>query len=63
MARMMRMVLEGTGVRLIDLPAGLRVRETATERFWFNYTATSVEYRGRNLAAADLLRETLDTPL
>ena len=34
------------------LPEGLRVRDTATHRFWFNYDSAPVSYEGRDIPAA-----------
>ena len=42
---------------LFDLPGGLRVRDTATERFWFNYDAETVTYEGRSFEPASVTRE------
>ena len=42
-----------------NLPEGLRLRETATERFWFNYTAETQIYDGKTFAPASVLRERL----
>jgi len=39
------------------LPDGLRRRETAGETFWFNYTTSSIQFEGRQIEAADYLRE------
>lgn len=50
-------VLRKVGLELLDLPDGLRVRDTATERFWFNYGSESVEYEGRSFAPASVTRE------
>lgn len=41
----------------LTLPAGVRVRDTATERFWFNYGATEAEVGGKLLPPAGVLRE------
>ena len=38
----------------------LRLRETATERFWFNYTAETQIYDGKTFAPASVLRERLE---
>ncbi|MGR3515092.1 MAG: beta-galactosidase [Paracoccaceae bacterium] len=47
------------GIGTQDMPPGVRCRETAIERFWFNYGASSVEAHGRNLPAAGVVREAL----
>ena len=55
--RMLRLALAESGLPLLDLPEGLRVRETETERFWINYGAQPVQFAGREIGAADVLRE------
>ncbi|MCH2094791.1 MAG: Beta-galactosidase C-terminal domain [Rhodobacteraceae bacterium] len=37
---------------------GVRIRDTQTERFWFNYSAVPVTIEGRTLPPAGVLRET-----
>ncbi|MDC0737655.1 beta-galactosidase [Cognatishimia sp. SS12] len=46
------------GLTVLDLPGGLRLRDTASERFWFNYGAAPINYEGRQFAPASVLRET-----
>ena len=55
--RILRGMCADTGVAVMDLPDGLRVRDTGAERFWFNYGAQAVQYEGRNFEAAGVLRE------
>jgi beta-galactosidase len=45
------------GLDLLDLPEGVRVRETGTERFWFNTDTQAHEVAGRRLNAVSVLRE------
>ena len=45
------------GIATQELPDGVRIRETASERFWFNYTSNAVDVHGRSLPAAGVLRE------
>ena len=45
--RLIEPLLRAHGVETQDLPDGLRTRDTATERFWFNYGAEPVEFKGR----------------
>lgn len=52
-------LLDKAGIKVMDLPDGLRVRDTAGERFWFNYSADPVSYDGRDFAAASVTRDTL----
>ncbi len=45
------------GLETLDLPDGLRLRDTGTERFWFNYTANTIVFRDLELPAASVLRQ------
>ena len=45
------------GLDLMDLPEGVRVRETGAERFWFNTDTQAHEVAGRRLNAVSVLRE------
>lgn len=47
------------GLPVMDLPEGLRLRDTATERFWFNYAAHEVSHAGQTYAPASVTRESL----
>ncbi|CUI44556.1 beta-galactosidase [Cognatishimia activa] len=55
--RVLAPIAEGQGLDVLDLKDGVRVRDTATERFWFNYGASETEYDGRRLEAASVIRE------
>jgi beta-galactosidase len=57
--RILDALCERAGVAVMEMPEGLRVRETDTERFWFNYGAEAVQYEGRVLEPAGVLREPL----
>jgi beta-galactosidase len=48
------------GVATRRLADGVRVRDTATERFWFNYGAAPVETEAGTLPAAGVLRQPRD---
>jgi beta-galactosidase len=53
------------GLALAPLPEGLRLRDTATHRFAFNYSADAVEWQGRIIDAAGVAwwsRQTGDQP-
>ena len=45
------------GLEVIDLPEGLRRRDTASETFWFNYAAHDVTFDGRDFAPASVTRD------
>ena len=57
--RLLRRLCEEAGVPTLDLPPGLRVRETARHRFWFNYGPEPVEAHGVRLPPAGVHRERL----
>lgn len=59
MARIVSERAAAAGLAPRTLPEGLRMRETATHRFWVNYTAETVNYEGRQIAPADVLWEDL----
>ncbi len=44
------------GLSVLDLPEGLRVRDTGTERFVFNYASHPLEFEGRMVEPAGMLR-------
>ncbi|MFZ5961413.1 beta-galactosidase [Thalassococcus sp. BH17M4-6] len=45
------------GLATMNLPDGLRLRDTGAERFWFNYGAEPLEFEGISLPAAGVLRQ------
>jgi beta-galactosidase len=45
------------GIETINLPDGVRIRDTGSERFWFNYNAATVTCHGHTIAAAGMIRE------
>ncbi|MDJ0640838.1 MAG: beta-galactosidase [Paracoccaceae bacterium] len=47
------------GVHVREMPEGVRCRDTATERFWFNYSTETVDIDGNTLAPAGVLRQEL----
>lgn len=59
MSRVLTPVIEAAGLTALSLPEGLRLRDTATERFWFNYGTEAVAYDGRQFAPASVTRELL----
>ncbi|SFR43780.1 beta-galactosidase [Yoonia tamlensis] len=58
MADFLRAACVQAGITTIDLPDGVRIRDTGNERFWFNYNSDAVTCHGRTIAAAGVLRET-----
>jgi beta-galactosidase len=40
------------GLEVLDLPRGLRVRDTSTHRFYFNYANTALETGGLKIDPA-----------
>ncbi|WP_292287460.1 beta-galactosidase [Marivita sp.] len=47
------------GVATRPMPEGVRIRDTGTERFWFNYTAETVKTDAGDLPPAGVLRQPL----
>ncbi|CTQ48199.1 beta-galactosidase [Jannaschia donghaensis] len=47
------------GLTTVDLPEGLRIRDTGTERFVFNYASHPLDYDGKTLDPAGILRLSL----
>jgi beta-galactosidase len=45
-------------VDITNLPKGVRLRDTQTERFWFNHNPHSVEIEGKTLESAGVIRQT-----
>jgi beta-galactosidase len=59
MKRVLRGVCERAGVETLDMPDGLRRRQTGSEMFWFNYGAEPVDAFGQKFGAASVTREML----
>lgn len=59
--RIVRREAAARGLRVLELPSGLRVRETPYHRFWFNYAPEMTVFEGRSLEPAGVLREPPDT--
>ena len=57
--RMVRRAAVGQGLPVLDLPSGLRVRDTPTHRFWVNHAPECLTCNGRTVAPAGVLREPL----
>ncbi|MHA3980239.1 beta-galactosidase [Halovulum sp. GXIMD14794] len=52
LGQMVRALCEQIGVPTEDVPEGLRLRDTTTHRFAFNYAANPVTWQGREIAPA-----------
>ena len=52
--RILRSLCESVSLPILDLPEGVRVRETASHRFIFNHNAEAIDVDGETIAAADL---------
>ena len=57
MRRILRRVCQMAGVSTMNLPEAIRVRDTATERFWFNHDKVDHEVAGTVLPPAGVLRQ------
>ena len=55
--RVIKRACAQAGVGTIQLPDGIRIRDTATERFWFNYHPTTETIGGLTLPAAGVFRQ------
>ncbi|KMW56304.1 Beta-galactosidase [Candidatus Rhodobacter oscarellae] len=58
-AELLSRLCQQAGVETTPLPEGLRVRDTATHRFYFNYNAAPVTHQGRTIPAAGVHWEDL----
>jgi beta-galactosidase len=56
-ARILARICEAESIETIELPENVRRRDTATERFWFNYGDAEQRVHGRQLPPAGVLRE------
>ena len=57
--RIVRREAAAWGLPVLDLPSGLRVRDTATHRFWINYAAEPLTCNGRTVGPADVMWESV----
>ena len=58
--RIVRRAASARGLPLLDLPSGLRVRDTPSHRFWINYAPETIVFEGRAVEPAGVLREPRD---
>lgn len=56
--RIFRDLCDRVGLGTVNLPDGVRVRETASERFWFNFDTVEHRVDGKTLAPISVTRET-----
>jgi beta-galactosidase len=54
--RLVGLLAARAGLDTLDLPEGVRVRDTAVERFWFNHTADTVKTAAGEIPPAAVLR-------
>ncbi|MEM1237746.1 MAG: beta-galactosidase [Pseudomonadota bacterium] len=59
LSRIARDMAAKAGLNAMELPEGLRIRDTDTHRFWINYNADPVRYENRSIPGADVLWEAL----
>ena len=45
------------GIKVVEMPEGLRRRATLKEMFWFNYGAKNVEFEGRSFPPQSVTRD------
>ena len=55
--RIVRREAAARGLPVLDLPSGLRVRDTPSHRFWLNYAPGVIDFEGRTVEPAGVLRE------
>ncbi|WP_179378811.1 beta-galactosidase [Jannaschia marina] len=54
--RILRDIADAAGLATLDLPEGLRIRDTGTERFVFNYASRPIDFDCHTLEPAGVLR-------
>jgi len=55
--KLLRHTCDSAGVEVLDLPEGVRIRDTGMERFWFNYNAQEVRVDELTLPPISVLRQ------
>jgi beta-galactosidase len=56
MDRVVAAVAQRAGIETLSLPEGIRLRDTASERFLFNHTTQPVAFLGHDLPPAGVVR-------
>ncbi|WP_424929775.1 beta-galactosidase [Amaricoccus tamworthensis] len=59
MIRVLKSAATRAGLETLDLPQGVRCRDTATERFWFNHSTETREVEGREFLPLSVTRTEL----
>src|SRR6056297_2572832 len=57
--RLIREITDRAGLAVRPMPEGVRIRDTSTERFWFNYSDKTVTTEVGDLPPAGVLRQPL----
>jgi len=57
--RLIREITDRAGLAVRPMPEGVRIRDTSTERFWFNYSDKTVTTEAGDLPPAGVLRQPL----
>lgn len=52
---------EAIGIAVMQLPMGLRKRDSGQLRFWFNHSSQPIDWEGRYIPAAGVLWESINT--
>ena len=58
--RIVRREAAARGLQILDLPSGLRVRDTSSRRFWLNYAPEPIVFKGRSVEPGGVFREPPD---
>ena len=53
--RLVALVCDREGIARVQLPDGLRIRDTATHRFVFNYSPEVIRWDGQEIPAAGVV--------
>ncbi|MEP3032752.1 MAG: beta-galactosidase trimerization domain-containing protein, partial [Pseudoruegeria sp.] len=55
LTRLIKDQCDDLGIETLNLPDGLRVRDTASHRFFINYAPETLHFEGRDIASADVV--------
>ena len=59
LTRVIKTALEMVGLEILEMPSGVRIRDTEDERFWFNYSNRQQSVNFVSLKPAEVFRESL----